>query len=351
MEELAGNLKVDPGETVGILAAQSVAEPLTQTLLRLFHNGGEYSALAGEELPRLTAILMASKESPCTQEIFEVCRTEGIEAARNAIASELTGTFRKLDVSVNTRHLRLIADAMAWSGKVRGMDALIANKSVLGRAAHHAANRHLVEAAMCGEKEHLKGNTENILIGRQIPVGTGSVRLSIDKEAQSTRDALSAPPEVEYEYREHGEPAYATISMKVGRNLGARNPVRHSAYRDLIRRKRYLNRPVPKSERNFYNAHPELRLVCGRLNVPEEMRESVAVLYRKCINSRITNGRNTYAMAIAVVAMVCREWEVERDLEFLAKETGTKMRKVELCIGAISRGLSYGKATLPKPLP
>ena len=333
--------EVSPGEAVGMLAAQSVIEPITQELLRLFHKGGMDSGLALEELPRLTAILMARKQSAYTDRIFCAYAKEGIESARNAIVDELVDIFVPLeDVKINKRHLQLIADAMTQDGEVRGIHTLILKRSVLGRTASHAANRHLVAAAISGEKDYLTGNTENIIVGRQIPVGTGSVRLSADESSHELR-SRSRPDEPEFEEEQEGEPEYATIIMKVGKNLGSRNPTWHNAYRNLLMRKRPLSRPDYKSERNFYNANSILRLVCGKFNVPGEMKEGIAILYRKCINSRLTNGRDTYAMAVAVVSIVCKEWGVERDVDSIARELDVKTERIDSCIRIIRGRVGY----------
>ena len=333
--------EVSPGEAVGMLAAQSVVEPITQELLRLFHKGGMDSRLALEELPRLTAILMARKRSAYTDRILGAYAKEGIEAARNAIVEELAEIFVPLDdVGIDKRHLQLIADAMTQSGEVRGIHTLILKRSALGRAASYAANRHLVAAAVSGEKDYLTGNTENILVGRQIPVGTGSVRLSVDESSHELRNRIR-PGEPEFEVEEEGEPEYATIIMKAGKNLGSRNPTWHNAYRDLLSRKRSPNRPDYRAERNFYNANSVLRLVCGKFDVPQEMKEGIAILYRKCINSRLTNGRDTYAMAVAVVSIVCKEWGVERDADRIARELDVKTERIDSCIRAIRGRMGY----------
>ncbi len=42
--------------------------------------------------------------------------------------------------------------------------------------------KHLVNAAAFSEIDNMRGVTENILVGKQIPLGTGSVRLAIKKE-------------------------------------------------------------------------------------------------------------------------------------------------------------------------
>ena len=46
----------------------------------------------------------------------------------------------------------------------------------------------LLEAALHGEEDHLKGVTENIMMGNLAPLGTGCFDLKIDPECIATND-------------------------------------------------------------------------------------------------------------------------------------------------------------------
>ncbi|MGC9132775.1 MAG: DNA-directed RNA polymerase subunit A'', partial [Candidatus Micrarchaeia archaeon] len=60
---------------------------------------------------------------------------------------------------------------------------LVAEKpSVLARAAFEETVKHLMNAAATGEVDRLTGVTENIIIGQEVPVGTGMVKLMVPKE-------------------------------------------------------------------------------------------------------------------------------------------------------------------------
>ncbi len=74
---------------------------------------------------------------------------------------------------------------MTASGMIKGVGrhGLSGEKrSVFARAAYEETLKHLIHAAAYGEVDPMKGVTENILVGKQIPIGTGSVRLAIRKE-------------------------------------------------------------------------------------------------------------------------------------------------------------------------
>ena len=78
------------------------------------------------------------------------------------------------------RHIMLVADIMTNTGVVRqiGRHGVAGEKaSVLAKAAFETPVAVLVQAAVRGEVDELRGVTENVLIGQPIPVGTGAVTL------------------------------------------------------------------------------------------------------------------------------------------------------------------------------
>ena len=53
--------------------------------------------------------------------------------------------------------------------------------SILARAAFEETIKHLINAAVRGEEDKLVGVTENVIIGQPIPVGTGTVKLTMKR--------------------------------------------------------------------------------------------------------------------------------------------------------------------------
>ncbi len=120
-----------------------------------------------------------------TNDIFEEYRVFGVEAARNAIITELEKLLHESEISVSRRHLELLADAMTADGDVKnvGRRGLSGEKeSVFARAAYEETVKHLINAAAFGESDPMQGVTENILMGKQIMLGTGRVELAVKKE-------------------------------------------------------------------------------------------------------------------------------------------------------------------------
>jgi len=116
-----------------------------------------------------------------TNDVKEIEKVLGIEAARNAIIKEAKNVLEMQGLDVDLRHIMILADAMTYGGSIKpiGRHGLSGEKdSVLARAAFEETVKHLVVAASKGEEDPLTGVTENILIGQPIPVGTGLVKLA-----------------------------------------------------------------------------------------------------------------------------------------------------------------------------
>ena len=116
-----------------------------------------------------------------TNDIKEIGRVLGIEAARNAIVKELHDVLVvRNDINVDIRHIMLLADLMTYDGDVKGIvrSGITRGKtSPFARAAFEETTKHLLDAAFKGEREMLQGVVENIIVGQPIRVGTGIVKL------------------------------------------------------------------------------------------------------------------------------------------------------------------------------
>ncbi len=144
-------------------------------------NGGEYVIYTqGSNLRGILAIPEVDHKRVYTNNILEINEVLGVEAARNAIIKEAMNTLREQGLTVDYRHILLVADIMTNDGTVRaiGRHGVSGRKSsVLARAAFEITTTHLLEAGLTGEVDPLKGVTENIIVGQPVSVGTGGVRL------------------------------------------------------------------------------------------------------------------------------------------------------------------------------
>jgi len=117
-------------------------------------------------------------------DITEVYEIFGIEAARNLIIHELMEVVHSQGLSVNERHVLLIADAMTYTGEPRGMTryGIVADKmNVLTKASFETALKHISRGAIMNESNNLTSITENIMTNQMVYVGTGIPRISVKK--------------------------------------------------------------------------------------------------------------------------------------------------------------------------
>ena len=132
----------------------------------------------GSNLGSVLKLEGIDKVRTTTNDIHEIEKVLGIEAARNAIIREAQNTMEEQGLTVDVRHIMLVADMMTADGTVKsiGRHGISGEKaSVLARASFEETGKHLLRASIRGEVDHLTGIIENIIIGQPIPLGTGSV--------------------------------------------------------------------------------------------------------------------------------------------------------------------------------
>ncbi|KAG2471624.1 MAG: hypothetical protein NPMRTHETA2_2880001 [Nitrosopumilales archaeon] len=74
----------------------------------------------------------------------------------------------------------LVSDLMCSKGYMQqiGRHGIAGSKdSILSRAAFEITVPTIAKAAVSGEVEQLRGVTENVIVGSQIPIGSGTVDL------------------------------------------------------------------------------------------------------------------------------------------------------------------------------
>ncbi|MGQ0605921.1 MAG: DNA-directed RNA polymerase subunit A', partial [Candidatus Nitrosotenuis sp.] len=134
----------------------------------------------GSNLAKVLEIDGIDKRNVRTNNVFEIAATLGIEAARNALINELSTTLEDQGLEVDSRYIMLVSDMMCSRGYLQqiGRHGIAGTKdSVLARAAFEITVPTIADAALTGEIEELKGVTENVIVGSNIPVGSGTVDL------------------------------------------------------------------------------------------------------------------------------------------------------------------------------
>ncbi|UCH90336.1 MAG: DNA-directed RNA polymerase subunit A'' [Thermoplasmata archaeon] len=134
----------------------------------------------GSNLAKVLEIPGIDFTKTTTNGLVEIAEVLGVEAARNAIMFEASKTLSEQGLTVDIRHIMLVADVMTCDGEVKaiGRHGISGSKpSVLARAAFEITSTHLLQAGITGEFDHLAGVAENIIVGQPVTLGTGAVNL------------------------------------------------------------------------------------------------------------------------------------------------------------------------------
>jgi len=149
---------------------------------------------AGSNLKEVLKINEVDKAKTITNDIWEISKALGIEAARTAIIEEVLNVFNEQGLKIDVRHLMLVADVMTMDGIVKGIGRYGVSgekPSVLARASFEVALKHLFNAAAHKEVDELEGVVENIMINQPIPVGTGHFKLKLRQDADLSSGKIS----------------------------------------------------------------------------------------------------------------------------------------------------------------
>ena len=143
--------------------------------------GDEYIIMtSGSNLSEVLQIEGVDVFRTATNNIFEIEKILGIEAARQAIINEVYKVIENQGLNVDVRHIMLVADTMCFSGQVKGITryGVISEKaSVLARASFETPIKHIINAALIGEVDKLDSVVENVMLNQPVPVGTGIPKL------------------------------------------------------------------------------------------------------------------------------------------------------------------------------
>lgn len=138
----------------------------------------------------LNDILSIDEVDSCktfSNDLHEVYNTFGIEAARQLLVQEINAVIESSGAYANYRHIALLADTMTNKGNIMPLTRHGINKSdrgPLAKCSFEVTAGVLIDAAVFGELDNMKGVSANIMLGQEASVGTGSVDLLYDEEME-----------------------------------------------------------------------------------------------------------------------------------------------------------------------
>eukprot|EP01054_Gregarina_sp_Poly1_P003122 Gregarina_sp_Poly_1__3121@NODE_187_length_11680_cov_128_523810_g166_i0_p1_GENE_NODE_187_length_11680_cov_128_523810_g166_i0NODE_187_length_11680_cov_128_523810_g166_i0_p1_ORF_typecomplete_len1811_score286_02RNA_pol_Rpb1_5/PF04998_17/7_8e02RNA_pol_Rpb1_5/PF04998_17/9_2e116RNA_pol_Rpb1_1/PF04997_12/1_5e85RNA_pol_Rpb1_2/PF00623_20/2_5e70RNA_pol_Rpb1_6/PF04992_14/1_2e54RNA_pol_Rpb1_3/PF04983_18/1_1e38RNA_pol_Rpb1_7/PF04990_12/1e37RNA_pol_Rpb1_4/PF05000_17/1_8e35_NODE_187_length_11680_cov_128_523810_ len=163
-----------------------------------------------EEVLPVTSVDATRTTSNSIVEVFAVL---GIEAVRKMLLRELRAVISFDGSYVNYRHLAILCDVMTQRGHLMPITRNGINRverGCLAKCSFEETVEILMQAACFGETDHLKGITENIMLGQLAQFGTGICDIIID-------DAKLKDPSTHFET--------GSVTGGLGDNLGFDSPV------------------------------------------------------------------------------------------------------------------------------
>ncbi|KAL0567638.1 hypothetical protein V5O48_014357 [Marasmius crinis-equi] len=111
-----------------------------------------------------------------SNDIYAILKTYGVEMARAAILSEMSGIFGLYKIQVDRRHLELIADYMTFEGGYKPFNrkGLSTSPSPLLKASYETTAAFLSDATLHGDFDDLSTPSGKVVLGRPISTGTGA---------------------------------------------------------------------------------------------------------------------------------------------------------------------------------
>eukprot|EP01017_Pseudomicrothorax_dubius_P004062 TRINITY_DN10731_c0_g1_i7.p1 TRINITY_DN10731_c0_g1~~TRINITY_DN10731_c0_g1_i7.p1 ORF type:complete len:348 (-),score=74.36 TRINITY_DN10731_c0_g1_i7:109-1152(-) len=122
--------------------------------------------------------------------IMEAFDVLGIEAARRTIIEQIKYTMSSHGITVDTRHIEVVADVMTYKGRILGITRFGLGKmkdSTLMLASFEKTTDILFDAAIVSKQDSVVGVSESIILGNQMDVGTGMFKVLQNTRKESER--------------------------------------------------------------------------------------------------------------------------------------------------------------------
>ncbi|KAJ3233395.1 hypothetical protein HDU78_006496 [Chytriomyces hyalinus] len=124
-----------------------------------------------------------------TNDIAAILKTYGVEAARASIMNEIGAVFGVYGISVDRRHLSLIADYMTFEGGYKAFNriGMNSNPSPFAQMSFETTAKFLTTATVSGDVDTLESPSARIVLGQVVRGGTGAfdIRVPLQTEAKA----------------------------------------------------------------------------------------------------------------------------------------------------------------------
>ena len=145
----------------------------------------------GTNLMDILALDFIDANRSFTNDIQEIYRTLGIEAARQSIFNELSDVIEFDSTYINYHHLSLLCDRMTCNDSMVSIFRHGINNDDTGplaKASFEETPEMFLKAARHAELDQMRGVSANVMCGQEGYFGTSSFQTILDTEMMSTLD-------------------------------------------------------------------------------------------------------------------------------------------------------------------
>ncbi|MGC8676430.1 MAG: transcription initiation factor IIB [Candidatus Micrarchaeia archaeon] len=155
-------------------------------------------------------------------------------------------------------------------------------------------------------------------------VDNGPEWRAFDADQRNERARTGAP----IKYMKPNKGLVTEIDMYNKDIRGAKLPSKRQAQLYRIRKWHKRASIASSSERNYLVALPELSRVASYLGLPDNIRESAALLYRQCVKNNLIRGRPIETVVNAALYTICRQTDMPRTLDEIAQISGVPKKEI-----------------------
>lgn len=135
----------------------------------------------GSNLVEILAEDCVDTQRTTTNNLYEIESVFGIEAAAEALFYEYKQTMSASNSSINDRHFSLLVDVQCIDGRMKALTRYGINQdhAPLTQIAFEKSVENMYKAAVYQKTDNVADVTSNVMMGQNIPVGTGKVGFAL----------------------------------------------------------------------------------------------------------------------------------------------------------------------------
>ena len=158
---------------------------------------------------------------------------------------------------------------------------------------------------------------------------------AFDSEQNDSRARAGSP----MTFTIHDKGLSTDISWKNKDSYGKSIPTRNRAQLYRLRKWQKRIKLSNAAERNLSQALQELERMASNLSIPNDVRETAAVIYRKAVKQNMIRGRSIEGVVAGSIYAACRITNVPRTLDEIASVTRVKKKEIGRTYRIMSRFL------------